>query len=282
MLKRLILLLFKIALAVLVVCGGMLYFLQDGMIYFPRKYGERDLLEWEKRNGVRLEFATAEGKQVAYYLPPGQGADLTPVGFWLICGGNGALALEYLDVALRAGREQGYLFVDYPNYGECEGRPTPRSTAANVDGALAALATHLGASEASLKSRCSAFGHSLGAAVVLRAAADWPMRRAVVVAPFTSTMDLARQRFGFPLCQLLRHRYDNRESLAKIAAHGGKVTLFHGSEDADIPVSNGRALAEEFPETVTFDEIPGMDHNALVFGIADRIADAMRSVESSR
>jgi pimeloyl-ACP methyl ester carboxylesterase len=270
--------LLKIALVVLILCAGMLFFLQDGMIYYPRANGAGPLAELAGLGGVSLPFETVEGKQVAYYLPPERDPEEAPGSLWLLCGGNAALTLDYLDVAVRAGRNQGYLFVDFPSYGPCEGSPTPKSTKANADGALTALADHLGTSEAVLKPRFSAFGHSLGAAVVLRAAADWEMKRAVVVAPFTSMMDFARQRFGFPLCQILRHRYDNRASLRVIATHGGKVTIFHGVEDTDVPVANGQTLAAEFPGTVEFYEIPGADHNTIVFEIADRIAAAMRLI----
>jgi len=278
MLRRLILSLLKIAAVVLVVCALLLYWLQDGMIYYPRAYEERDLARFRGRGGVPLEFATAAGKQVAYYLPPEQSPDTTPESLWLLCGGNGALALDYLEVAERAGRGQGYLFVDYPNYGQCEGKPTPASTAAGVEGAVAALARYLGAPEAEVKKRFSAFGHSLGGAVVLRAAAEMGMRRAVVVSPFTSLMDFARGRFGFPLCQVLRHRYDNRPSLRRIEAEGGKVVVFHGSADAEVPVENGRTLAAEFPLTVDYREIAGGDHNGIVDEIAGLIASEMRPV----
>lgn len=281
MFRRVLLSLLKIALTVLVVCALLLFLLQAGMIYFPRAYGKGELARFSKLGGVRLEFQTGEGKQVAYYLPPAADAGAVPDNLWLLCGGNGALTLDYLDVALLAGREQGYLFADYPDYGECEGGPSPVTIAANADGALEALATHLGTTGDLLKPRFSAFGHSLGAAVVLRAAGDWGLRRAIVVAPFTSLMDFARARFGFPLCQVLRHRFDNRVSLQKIAAAGGKVTVFHGDADREVAVSNGRTLAAEFPGTIDYHEIPGGDHNGIVDQLRRPLAELMRPGLSS-
>src|SRR5690606_8547888 len=81
-------------------------------------------------------------------------------------------------------------------------------------------------------------GHSLGAAAALQFAAEHPVDRVVVVAPFTSTMDMARRMVGPIFAHLLHHRFDNRARLRELAARETppRVLLLHGDNDPVIPV----------------------------------------------
>src|SRR5690606_16161767 len=108
--------------------------------------------------------------------------------------------------------------------------------------AVAALAQHLDLPD--LKTRIAVYGHSLGAAAVLQYAAVEGAQRAVLIAPFTTMLAMARRKVGWPLCNLLRHPFDNEACARVLRDRGTPVLVVHGSEDRVIHVTMGRHLAD--------------------------------------
>jgi pimeloyl-ACP methyl ester carboxylesterase len=242
---------------------------QSKLIYFPRPYGSHELKAFRKGGGIELVFSTSQGRQVAFYQPPQPASASAPV--WLFCAGNGAVALDVSDELAQWDRSAGWLLVDYPGYGSCAGRPSPATVRENVVGAVDALAAHLGTTRENLRSRLGASGHSLGAAAALIAADELDLRRVLLMSPFTSMIDLARASVGWPLCHLLRHRYDNRSRLAAVVARGAQVRIFHGTKDEIIPVAMARELAAAHPSSVRLIEAPAAEHNDLLLFIGDQL-----------
>jgi len=63
---------------------------------------------------------------------------------------------------------------------------------------------------------------------------------------------------------LLRHRYDNVESLRAIERHGmPPLTILHGDRDRLIPQRMGRALADVVAGA-RFVSVAGADHRSVV------------------
>ncbi len=160
---------FRLSLAGLVGILGaaaLLYFVQDSLIYHPRPYREvhRRLLA---PGTIELRFSTRAGRQAAFYLPD-EARSALPERFWVAFCGNGSLALDWMPLARGVpSRHDAFLLIDYPGYGDSEGRASTAATEAAADGALAALAARLHISESQLESRLNVIGHSLGAAAAL-------------------------------------------------------------------------------------------------------------------
>lgn len=250
-------------------------FRQEKMIYFPRAYTPAEMRYFDQAGTSKLSFTTAEGRQTAFWLPPAaQGSQDLPF-IWLVFPGNGGRALDYLDVARAGPDECGWLFVDYPGYGACEGSPTPESIRKNALGAIEALATVLERPVAELVPHIGSFGHSIGAAAALDIAAVTGMKRAVAVSPFTSMKAMAA-RFVTPLLtRFLRHRFDNDVSLQRLAQKGASVAIFHGTVDSAIPISMGKKLAADYPDIVSFTPIEGAGHNDIIGVGMDEITAAL-------
>jgi hypothetical protein len=108
-------------------------------------------------------------------------------------------------------------------------------------------------------------GHSLGAAAALQLASEREVAQVVLLAPFTSMLEMARRTVGRPLAQFLRHRFDNRARLAEVLERfpATRVTIIHGTRDEIIPVSMGRELAASAPDRIEYLELPDADHNSL-------------------
>lgn len=262
----------------LLVGAGLLFFLQHRMIYYPRSYAA---------GAVRLPglieraYETAAGRQTAFFLPPRDGRKM-PAPLWLVFGGNASLALDWQDfLASYPDPAAGFLLIDYPGYGHCQGQAGPETILASAEAALFELSRYLRVTPAELDEHLAILGHSLGAAAGLMVAARHPVERVVLVSPFTSLSDMAIRAVGRPFHLLLRHHYDNRARLAEIVRRPQPpaVVLFHGSGDEVIPVTMGRELAALFPAMVQYREVRGGDHNGIVHLAERDIHTAMRGKE---
>ncbi len=273
-LKRLV----TTVLLTVLLCGvawaALLYFRQESMMYYPRGYSESDL-EYARKRTRFLEYRVGEAKQTAFYLPPLEAGEAgpRPRRLWLFFGGNGARALDWLSLidSLPAAADSGFLLIDYPGYGLCEGKPSPKTIAEAIDGALRAYLESAGAPGNGDKlAGAAVLGHSLGAAAALTAAEKYGMRRIVLMSPFTSMRDMAATVVGRPLSRFLRHQYDNRAPLERILAREEKgegkleVTIIHGEDDRIIPVTMGKTLAGMAPDRIQWHPVPGADHNDLL------------------
>lgn len=255
---------------------------QSRLIYHPRACtAEHEALLAEAK-GRRIVFQTSQGRQTAYYIPPQAEGAAAPKTVWLCFGGNAALALEWLLFTATWNDRCGFLLVDYPGYGECEGRPTPGSVRESSTAAAKALAAELGLAETELRPRCRVLGHSLGCAAALMAANDLGVDRAVLVSPFTSMTDMGRIVLGWPLCLLNRHPFDNRAALGEFASRAGaRGVIFHGTDDEIIPLRMGRELAEAHPDVLEFHPVAGAGHNDILSAIAGRLGRVMETLESA-
>ena len=204
----------------------------------------------------------------------------------MLFAGNGSLALDWADLAA-ADPDPGraFLFVDYPGYGLCEGKPSPRSIAQNVDGALAVLARRIGYPGAAALTKAleargvlGVMGHSMGAGAALAFAARTPeVSRIVLVSPFTSLRAMARLTVGWPLCWLLRGNFDNVARLDEIALRPvlPRVLILHGDHDTLIPQEMGRSLAGKHPDFTRFESVPGAGHDDIVAVSGARLQAAL-------
>lgn len=271
----------KIALLLLllIALAWLLLLAQRRMIYFPRAYPADLSLP---AGVVPLEFSTSQGRQTAFYLPPAAPAADGRPHLWLVCGGNGSLALDWLELlADFPDQTAAFLLLDYPGYGRCQGRPGPEAINEAIDQALAALAGRLGRPLPELTANLKGLGHSLGAAAVLLYASRQPLQRLVLIAPFTSLRDMSAQIVGPLLSRTLLHDYDNRARLREVLAREPPVpiTILHGSHDKIVPAAMGRELASLSPR-ITYREIDRGDHNYILLTNRAEIRQAMLGRDS--
>lgn len=235
---------------------------QERLIYPAPHYGPRALAVMPPGLTALRDPSNPESV-VGFYRAPTDGSALDKL--WLTFGGNGDVALRWdplLGASARAGI--GILMVEYPGYGARAGAPSPESLFAGSEISVRALATLLGVSVAELQARTSLLGYSIGSAVALDYAVRHPVQRIVLVAPFTSMLDMARLSVGSPLCYLLRHRYDNVASLRALQARSlPPLTILHGASDSFIPSRMGAELAALAPGA-RFELVANADHGDVI------------------
>lgn len=239
---------------------------QGSSLYFPRVYpgGFEERLPETVRP---LRYDTGEGTQVAFYVPPRNsvgGAE--PETLWVLFHGNAATALSWLPyIRTFPDEKAGFLLVDYPGYGACEGSPSRPGIIENGDGALGALARSLEIPKESLQTDLATLGFSLGSAAAMEFAVRHPVRRVVLLAPFTSITDMAERRFGF-LGHAAVDRFDSMARLEELAQREDppSVRIVHGTSDEVIPFTMGEELAEAHPELARLTPVEGSGHNDLI------------------
>src|SRR4029453_13916521 len=92
--------------------------LQGFLIYHPRPYAPVVLAALPPHL-VEIAYDTAQGPQVAFYLPPYHRPKHPPEALWVLFHGNGSLALEWLEnLHLDLKTHTGFLLIDYPGYGK--------------------------------------------------------------------------------------------------------------------------------------------------------------------
>src|SRR5690606_36969133 len=159
-----------------------------------------------------------------------------PERVWIACAGNGARALDLRMEVEILFREDAVIYLDYPGYGKCEGSARPSRILESIRAVWPLAAQELGLSAEQMRERGRFFGHSLGAAVALMAGNELKLNRGVLIAPFTSTMDMAQVTLKLPLGFLVWHRFDNVKALKGVCSlPGANVHIIHGDEDEVIP-----------------------------------------------
>jgi len=254
---------------------------QTRFIYMPRPYAGPAVESWERNTGGRpVEFTTSQGRQRAFL----QGKLESPRNLWIVCPGNATLALEWSSwLRANAPGEDAWLLVDFPGYGDCEGKPNPETIRETFQQVVPLAAEAVGLTAGPDPARLRVFGHSLGAATNLIAASDFDIRNGVLLAPFTSTMEMSRLVVGVPLGFLVTHRFDNTARLDEIIARGpAKFIIVHGSHDEVIPARMGRELAEGRQDHVRFIEVEGGRHNDIPTRHPEPLARALKQAGAGR
>jgi fermentation-respiration switch protein FrsA (DUF1100 family) len=99
------------------------------------------------------------------------------------------------------------------------------------------------------------WGFSLGTGVAVALAADRPVGKLILEAPYTSTADVAASLFRFlPVRWLMRDQFRSDERISRVNA---SVLIMHGALDRAIPIAFGErlyALVHEPKRFVRFSE----------------------------
>jgi fermentation-respiration switch protein FrsA (DUF1100 family) len=221
--------------AVLILClylgiGAFLYYAQRSLMYFPETVrtppAQAGLPEAEE-----VTLTAADGVDtIAWHVRPRDGKPVI-----LYFHGNGG-ALRYRVDRFRKliADGIGLVALEYRGYGGSSGSPSEAGLIADGEAAYAFAAAHYPAQQLVL------WGESLGTAVAIALAAERPVGRVILEAPFTSAAAVAATHYWYmPVRLLMRDQFRSDERIGKVTA---PVLILHGKQDAVVPYAMGEEL----------------------------------------
>jgi uncharacterized protein len=143
----------------------------------------------------------------------------------------------------------GLVAVSYRGYAGSSGQPSECGLLQDAAAAYAFTAARYSAD------RIVVWGFSLGSGVGVALAAEQPVGKLILEAPYTSIADAAAARFPFvPVRWLLRDQFRSDERIARVTA---PLLIMHGERDPTISIKMGErlfALARQPKQFVRFPE----------------------------
>lgn len=104
-------------------------------------------------------------------------------------------------------------------------------------------------------------GELLGSALALAVAAEKPVGRLVLEAPFTSAVDVGAKHYWFvPVRLFMKDQFRSDLRAGKVTA---PVLVVHGENDTTVPVTLGERLYGLIRAPKQFVRIAGAGHNDL-------------------
>ncbi len=221
--------------AVVVLClylgaALLLYISQRSMMYFPETIhtapSQAGLPEAEE---VTLTASDGE-HSLAWHVAPRDGKPVV-----LYFHGNGGALRYRVERFRRLIRDGvGLVALEYRGYGGTSGTPTEAGLIADAEAAYAFAAARYPAPQLAL------WGESLGSGVAVALAAEKPVGRVILEAPFTSAAAVGAMRYWYmPVGLLMKDQYRSDARIGKITA---PVLILHGVHDDIVPYTMGERL----------------------------------------
>jgi len=232
---------------------ALLWFGQRGLIYFPDSQVP-DVTAAGLPSAEPVEFETEDDLRLAgWFISAG-----TPsTGYTVIVfNGNGGDRGDRAELAAQiAARGIAVFLFDYRGYGGNPGLPSERGLARDARAALACVGRRPDVDAR----RLVFFGESLGAAVAVRLAIEFPPAALALRSPFASLASVGKHHYPFlPVRWLLRDRYPTIDRIARIQS---PLLVVAGDADQVVPIGESEALFHAAPYPKRLVVLPGADHN---------------------
>lgn len=234
--------------------AGLLYLLQDQLIFHP----SNRLASVPSAIGLPYEdvsLETADGKRLHGWYIPAENA----TGVLLFLHGNAgniSHRMASLEIFNRLGLST--LIIDYRGYGDSQGKPSEQGMYADAETAWNHLTMERGHNPGDI----IIFGRSLGGAVAAWLAARVEPAGVILESAFTSLKALAQEYYPYiPVSLLLRSQYPTIDYMAAINA---PTLLIHSREDNLIPHQHAELLRQAGGDSVQLHTINGGHNNGFV------------------
>ncbi|MFM9865845.1 MAG: alpha/beta hydrolase [Micropepsaceae bacterium] len=212
---------------------GLLYVFQRDLMYRPEAIRRVPPSYYDMLAGVQeVELKTPDGLRVyAWYAPPPEGRPTVAI----FHGNGGSLRSQRYRLKYFKDANLGVFVLGYRGHAGSDGTPSEEGLYTDARTALDWLNA-----QGIADTRIVIYGESLGTGIATKVAAEREFAAVVLESPYTSTVDVAADRFWFvPVSMLMKDRF---ESLARIAQVHEPLLIMHGEADEVIPQSFGRRL----------------------------------------
>ena len=210
--------------------AAVLYFTQRSMMYFPEATHTTPAQAGLSR-AEEVTLTTSDGEHIfAWHVPPA--ADRPVILYFH--GNGGTLRYRTERFEKLTGDGIGLVAVEYRGYGGSTGSPSERGLIADAEAAYAFTAARYSTQQIVL------WGESLGTGVAVALAAEKPVGRVILEAPFTSAAAIGAKIYWFlPVRLLMTDQFRSDERIKKITA---PLLILHGAKDQTVPYAMGERL----------------------------------------
>jgi fermentation-respiration switch protein FrsA (DUF1100 family) len=230
---------------------ALMYFTQRSLQYFPEA-SRTSPAEAGFPQAEEVVLQTADGESViAWHVPP-RGEQPVVLYFQ----GNGG-AIRYRVDRFRALTEDGtgLLALSYRGYGGSSGHPSEEGLLMDAAAAYAFVAKRYPVG------RIVVWGESLGSGVAVALAAEQPVGRLILEAPFSAAVDIGAAAYPWiPVRWLMKDQFRSDLRIPKVTA---PVLVLHGDQDTVIPIAQGERLFSLIKAPKRFVRFPGGGHEDL-------------------
>lgn len=149
----------------------------------------------------------------------------------------------------------GVIALSYRGYAGSSGQPSERGLLLDAAAAYAFATVRYSADKIVI------WGFSLGTGVAVAIAAEQPVGKLILEAPYTSIADVAASAFPiFPVRLVIKDPFHSDQRIVRISA---PLLVMHGVRDATIPIAFGERLFALAREPKQFFRFPDGGHNDL-------------------
>jgi fermentation-respiration switch protein FrsA (DUF1100 family) len=149
----------------------------------------------------------------------------------------------------------GLVALSYRGYAGSTGKPSEQGLLNDAAAAYAFAAARY------KPAQIVVWGFSLGSGVAVAVAADHPVGKLILEAPYTSIVDVAASMFRIvPVSWLLRDQFHSDERIARVTA---PLLIMHGERDRTISIRLGERLFALAREPKQFARFPEGGHDNL-------------------
>jgi fermentation-respiration switch protein FrsA (DUF1100 family) len=197
-------------------------------------------------------LTTADGEKVIIWYVPAKPGHAVVIYF----PGNGDFLAGFFG-RFRAmiADGTGVVALSYRGYAGSSGQPSEQGLLQDAAAAYAFISTRYSAD------RIVVWGFSLGSGVAVALAAEQPVAKLILEAPYTSIADVAASACPiFPVRFVMLDPFHSDQRIARVKA---PLLFMHGARDATIPIAFGERLFELAPESKRFVRYPEGGHNDL-------------------
>ena len=229
---------------------ALMFFAQRSLMYFPERVRTTPAAAgFPEAQEIWLDPADGE-RVIAWHVPP---RGDRPVVLYFH-GNGGSLRLRVDRFRRIAADGVGLVALSYRGYGGSSGTPTEQGL---IEDARAAYAY----ADEYYPGRIALWGESLGTGVAVALAAEKPVTRIILDAPYTSTVDVAAAIYWFlPVRPLMKDQFRSDERIKSVKV---PVLILHGEADQVIPIRYGERLLAMIPGEKRLVRFPGGYHGDL-------------------
>ncbi len=223
--------------AVIAICcyvglTAMIYLAQRSLMYFPDT-SHTTPAEAGLPQAAEVPLTASDGVQIrVWHVAPQPGKPV--ILYFHGNGGSLKYRVERFHRLIDAGI--GLVALEYRGYGGLPGSPSEQGLIRDAEAAYAYAAAHYPVQQIVV------WGESLGSGVAVALAAEKPVGRVILEAPFTSALAIAEHRYWYlPVRLLMKDQFRSDRRIGKVTA---PLLVLHGVHDHVVPYAMGERLFE--------------------------------------